>query len=84
MVDILFEAMLDLLSTLRKAITTLIKWVLSVLDYLGIVFTYLATLLITLMIVSTYLKGDLMCPIVGCIIVTTLIYVNKSLKGGGK
>ena len=84
MIDIILDAMLNFCKTFINVLKDFTQWVLNVLDSIGLLFTYFSILLITFIIVSTYLKGLLVAPVVGCIIVTTLIYVNKSLKGGVK
>lgn len=77
------DTIINIIKTIQELITNLVKWILSVFDVFGILFTYISILLVTVLIVTSYSHGGLLTPTVGCIIIFTLIYVNKNLKGGG-
>ena len=77
------DTIINIIKTIQELITNLVKWILSVFDVFGILFTYISILLVTVLIVTSYCNGKLLTPTVGCIVIVTLIHVNKSLKGGG-
>ncbi len=77
------DTLINIIKTIQELVINLIKWILSLLDIFGILFTYISILLVTILIVVSYYHGGLLTPTVGCIVIVTLIYVNKNLKGGG-
>ena len=46
------DTIINIIKTIQELITNLVKWILSVFDVFGILFTYISILLVTVLIVT--------------------------------